>query len=220
MSRVLKLGPEDSEVIVIMAHGAGAGNNSEFMTYHAKSMADQGYLVLSFNFDYMQTMIETGKRRPPERQAKLESTYIAHITEAVRDYPNCKKIVLVGKSMGGKIASFISTQQSLQKNVLNISAVIALGYPFYPVNKKEKLPERTNHFVDICIPFLVIQGERDALGSRDFIESITLANVPKLKWLIDGDHSFTPRKSSGLTEQDNWQQSIKIMCDFIESLPQ
>jgi predicted alpha/beta-hydrolase family hydrolase len=39
-----------------------------------------------------------------------------------------------------------------------------------------------------------------------------------IHWLIDGDHSFKPRKSSGRTEEDNLRQGIQTTAEFVAQL--
>jgi hypothetical protein len=36
--------------------------------------------------------------------------------------------------------------------------------------------------------------------------------------LEDGDHSFKPRRASGLTESENWQNAIDAIGVFIKGL--
>ena len=39
-----------------------------------------------------------------------------------------------------------------------------------------------------------------------------------LEWLTDGDHSFKPRKSSGVSEAQNWQQAVEAADRFCRGL--
>ena len=59
-----------------------------------------------------------------------------------------------------------------------------------------------------------IQGERDALGTKDEVGGYELSKKVKIHWLPDGDHSFKPRKASGTTVEENWQDGIKAVADF------
>ena len=67
-------------------------------------------------------------------------------------------------------------------------------------------------------PTLICQGTRDALGTRDEIAEYRLSATVQLHWLEDGDHSFKPRKTSGLTEDGNWQNAINAIGAFIKGL--
>jgi uncharacterized protein len=40
----------------------------------------------------------------------------------------------------------------------------------------------------------------------------------KIHWLEDGNHDFTPRKSSGRSEQQNWDEAIAVIAAFIKGI--
>src|SRR5262245_64637635 len=93
--------------ILILAHGAGANQTSSFMVRFATSLAVRGIDTVTFNFVYTEQ-----RRRAPDRNDKLEHCYRA-VIEAVRggkfhDNVSNRKLVLGGKSMGGRIASQVS----------------------------------------------------------------------------------------------------------------
>ena len=56
---------------LILAHGAGAPMDSDFMSDMAARLADQGINVLRFEFAYMAQRRVDGRRRPPNPQAQL-----------------------------------------------------------------------------------------------------------------------------------------------------
>ena len=66
---------EDKNLVaqLILAHGAGAGSQSEFMQSIANGLSEIGIKTWLFDFPYMQTMYELGKRRPPDRAEKLKT---------------------------------------------------------------------------------------------------------------------------------------------------
>jgi predicted alpha/beta-hydrolase family hydrolase len=47
-----------------------------------------------------------------------------------------------------------------------------------------------------------------------------LSPAVRVAWVEDGDHSFTPRKTSGRTEQQNWQTTLGEIVTFLEALPE
>jgi predicted alpha/beta-hydrolase family hydrolase len=93
-----------------------------------------------------------------------------------------------------------------------VSGLVCLGYPFHPPGKPEVL--RTAHLKDIETPTLIVQGERDSLGNQHDVADYELSKHIRLHWLADGDHSFKPRKASGRTEQQNWQEGIEAVASF------
>lgn len=97
---------------------------------------------------------------------------------------------------------------------VTVKGVVAFGYPFHPPGKLDKL--RIEHFPEMKCPFLVIQGERDTFGKKQEVESYGLCDNVALCWVSDGDHSLVPRKSSGFSQQQNWQQAADFAAKFIE----
>ena len=65
---------------------------------------------------------------------------------------------------------------------------------------------------------MILQGERDGFGRRGEVESYELSPSISLEWLTDGDHSFKPRKSSGVSEAQNWQQAVEAAENFFSGL--
>ncbi|MFT6984934.1 MAG: putative alpha/beta-hydrolase family hydrolase [Psychromonas sp.] len=203
-------GPVDGPLFVF-AHGAGAGADSDFMENIAQGLALRGVCVARFNFPYMQQRIDNGTRRPPERAPKLIGQYAALI--AGIEQP----MVIGGKSMGGRIASLVAAQLSSEKALADnslIKGVACLGFPFHPTGKPEKL--RTEHFPLIEQSLLIIQGERDAMGTKEETESYDLPDDIQWLWLEDGDHSLKPRVKSGFTQQAHLQRAMDTLAAFIK----
>lgn len=188
---------------LLLAHGAGAGMESEFMTTMAQNLAKLGIDVGLFDFEYMQEAKKLGKKRPPQRAPKL----LAYFETVLNELNNTLPIFIGGKSMGGRMASMLACE-------VNVVGVIAFGYPYHPPGKPEKL--RIEHFPDLKAPMAVIQGERDTFGKKNEVESYPVCDNVHVFWIPDGDHSLVPRKSSGLTQAQNWQQAASDANQFIE----
>lgn len=182
---------------IILAHGAGAGLDSAFMQYFADGLAKAGFECILFNFSYMEMRAADGKKRPPDRAPKLLEHFKAVIDQVGRDHP----LIIGGKSMGGRMASMLAAETPTIAD-----GMILLGYPFHPPGKPEKL--RTEHLGDITMPTLLIQGERDTFGGTALVNSLNLPSHFNIEWAMDGDHSFKPRKASGRTETQNWDEAI------------
>ena len=188
-------GPDSADVTFILAHGAGAGMDTPFMNQISEGLAGEGAKVIRFEFPYMKIVRETGKRRPPDKAEKLISSFI----EVIKANPS-KQLIIGGKSMGGRMASIIAADEDQVKS-LNISGCVCLGYPFHPPNKPDKL--RLDHFSSLKIPTLICQGERDVFGTKNEVNNYNLPKNVELCWLKDGDHSFKPRKKSGVNSEHN-----------------
>lgn len=198
---MLTNGPEQGPTL-ILAHGAGAAMDSDFMNLLAEGLGQAGIRVLRFEFPYMAQRRETGKKRPPDRAPKL----LASFTE-VLDNLGTEPVFIGGKSMGGRMATLLATERQ-------VAGVCVYGYPFHPPGKAEK--QRLDHLPDIGCPVLICQGERDALGNRPEVESYDLPPNIDLHWLPDGDHSLKPRKASGLTLLANLNSAVRQTRAFID----
>lgn len=195
---------------LILAHGAGAGNQHAFMVDFAQSLANRNIEVISINFPYMQLVYELDKKRPPNSNKILLQHFIEEIESAGETLP----LFIAGKSMGGRIASQVLADAS---SCLNIEAGIVLGYPFIPPGKPEKLTQRTEHFNELVKPLYILQGERDTFGGVELLSQLSLPNKISLDWIKSGDHSFKPLKASGLTSSDNIETAVVKTASFIQS---
>ena len=203
-NHVLYNGPEHGPAVLILAHGAGAPMDSEFMNSVAQNVGEQGFRVLRFEFPYMVQRRLQNSRRPPDRQPILLQTWL----ELIERYRDSRPLVIGGKSMGGRMASMVADQAK-------VSGLACLGYPFHPPGKPEKL--RTAHLEHLTTPTLILQGTRDPFGNRDEVARYALSKAIKMFWLEDGDHSFKPRKKSGRTLQQNMAETTKALVTFMGS---
>lgn len=204
MIKTLVNTPQKPIATFVFAHGAGAGQNSDFMQLVAEGLAKQNINVVRFNFAYMQLAEDLGKRRPPERADKL----LAHFNTVLSEVEGSLPIFIGGKSMGGRMASMLLQQSTAL-------GCICMGYPFHPPDKPEKL--RTEHLLEIKKPVLILQGERDTFGTREDIGSYKLSPQVQVSYLKDGDHGFKPRKASGFTLDGHINLAITRTAEFIKS---
>ena len=173
---------------LILAHGAGAPMDSQWMSEMAERLAVRGVNVLRFEFPYMAQRRLDGGKRPPNPQAKLLECWREVFTEVRRHVAG--PIAIGGKSMGGRMASLVVDE-------LGADALVCLGYPFYASGKPEK--PRVAHLAELKTPTLIVQGARDALGNRETVQGYTLAPSIDVMWLAAGDHDLKPLKASGYT---------------------
>jgi uncharacterized protein len=171
---------------LLLAHGAGAGADSDFMQMLAAELCRHNIEICRFNFAYMQRFIASGKRSLPDKLPQLMQQFAAQLANCSTDLP----LFISGKSLGARVASMLSAQRQ-------VKAVFAFGYPFHPPKKHNW---RTEHFSSLACPLFIAQGERDAFGSKAELAALSWPSV-QLHWLTDGDHDFKPRVKSGLSQQ-------------------
>ena len=196
-------------VTIILGHGAGANQLSGFMRMVAAGLAERGLDVVTFNFLYT----EQG-RKVPDPKPKLEGCYRA-VIEAVQSHRNLKKnrLVIGGKSMGGRIASQVAAAGGS-----GIDGLVFLGYPLHPPGRPDKL--RAEHLASIQAPMLVIQGSRDAFGTPDEIrDAIKKMKLRTTFHVVEGgDHSFKVPKSAGVSQQEVYDKAMDEIAGWSSAL--
>ena len=189
-------GPDEAEVTILLAHGAGAPMDSASMNATAKALAAAGFRVARFEFGYMASRRTTAGRKPPPRAESVMPEFVAAVDELG---PAPGPLVIGGKSMGGRVASMVADQLF---EAGRIAGLLCLGYPFHPPGKPEQL--RTKHLAGLRAPTLICQGTRDEFGVPDEVAGYRLSPTIELLWLEDGDHDLKPRKSiSGFSAADH-----------------
>lgn len=168
--------------------------DSASMTATALVLAEAGFRVARFEFDYMAARRGGSGRKPPPRADKLIPEYLAAVDELSAERP----VVIGGKSMGGRVASMVADERLAAGK---IRGLLCIGYPFDPPAKPAQL--RTGHLAELRTPTLIAQGTRDEFGTREEVPSYEFSPAIELLWLEDGDHDLKARKKiSGFTAED------------------
>jgi uncharacterized protein len=178
----------ESPVGILVAHGAGAGQDHEFMVALRDSLVSAGLTTMTFNYAYTEA-----ERRAPDRMPKLLAVHAA-AAERLASY--CDTVVLGGKSMGGRVASHLAGDEGWEA-----AGMVYYGYPLVPLGKKE--PRDTGHLERINAPQLFFAGSRDRLSPPALIQPLARRLPTAMVEIIeDGDHSFKVPKRSGRTSED------------------
>lgn len=194
-------GPKSSNRIFVLTHGAGAPMDSDWMNQVTELLTKKGIQVIRFEFPYMNERRSTGKKRPPNPMKVLQQTWkdVLEITG--------KDIYIGGKSMGGRVASLIADE-------LKPKGLICLGFPFHAPGKEPK--DRISHLESLKTKTLILQGERDSMGTKEEISSYNLSSKIKVIFLEDGDHSLKPRKKSGFDLNSHLEKAAEEINKFIK----
>jgi predicted alpha/beta-hydrolase family hydrolase len=198
-------GNPDARVTVVLAHGAGAPMDHPFMNTIAAGLASEDARVVRFEFPYMAAGRTGGKNRAPDRPPVLMQTW----REVLTELGSPRRLVIGGKSMGGRIASMVADE-------VGAAGLICLGYPFHPPGAPTRL--RTAHLEKLRTPALILQGTRDSFGLPEEVGKYKLSPKIRVAWIEDGDHSFKPRARSGRTYEQNLDEATAQMKPFIASL--
>jgi len=176
---------EKTEVVLTLAHGAGAGMNHSFMIGLAEALAQHHISTLRFNFPFMEK-----KKGRPDVPAVAHRTIESAITLAQSTFPN-KPLFVSGKSFGGRMSS----QHLAQSPDVPVKGIIFYGFPLHPAEKPSI--ERAEHLKEISMPMLFLQGTRDELAQWDLITNVTHSlSLATLQKLEGADHAFKARKKN------------------------
>ncbi len=156
------------------------------LTAAAMALEAVGFEVVRFNFPYR----EKGSKRPDPMPVLKES--IASVAAKMRGRG---KLIIGGRSMGGRAASMLASDG------FECDGVLLLAYPLHPAGQPEKL--RVAHLASIHVPVLCFNGTRDELCRRDLMEdAVRGLERWQMHWLEGADHSFRALKYSGRTNAD------------------
>ena len=172
--------------VFVCAHGAGGHKDDRGMVAAAAALGDAGFDIVRFNFAYR----ERGSKRPdPIADLKAE---VAAIASRAREELKPRKLILGGRSMGGRAASMLAADG------FECDGLLLLAYPLHPAGKPEKL--RDAHLPKIRVPVLCFNGTRDELCRRDLMEKALEGLSWQMHWLDGAGHSFRAKDFEAIAE--------------------
>ena len=171
-----------TRALIVLGHGAGAGQRHPFMTAVAGGFAARGIDAVTFDFPYMRE-----RRHVPDRAPVLEKAFLEAV-DAARRWSRADRMFIGGKSMGGRMATHLGAA-----GVDRLRGIIVFGYPLHPPGKPERL--RVDHLPSVKVPVLVVQGERDTFGTPAELAPVldTMPAGAEMLPIPGGDHSLTVR---------------------------
>jgi len=193
------------DTVLNLAHGAGGNMNDGSMTKTAKCLNARGLSVVRFNFMYKEK-----KSGRPDPMPKLEACFTA-VVDHTRAAIDPKKVVIGGKSMGGRAASMLASQG------FDCDALLLYAYPLHPPGHPEKL--RDAHLKAIEVPVLCFSGQRDPFMTPSLMENAIAGQKNwTMRWVEGADHSFHVLKSSGRNDQQVMDEMSDISAEWIAKL--
>lgn len=161
---------------VLLAPGAGADRGAPALVAIDEVATAAGLTVVRMDFPYRKA-----GRKAPDRPPVL----IAAVQEEAAELaPRVSRLVLGGRSMGGRICSMAVAEG------LPAAGLVLISYPLHPPGRPDR--ERTEHFPRLQVPCLFISGTRDAFATPDELQAATRA-IPgpvTYRWLDGKDHAL------------------------------
>ncbi len=170
----------------------------------AEALAASGRAALLYNFPYT----ERGARRP-DSPSVLEAV-AREAAEVALEQTGAGRLVLGGRSMGGRIASQVVAGGA------RADGLAFLAYPLHPPGRHEK--RREAHLPDIAAPMLFVQGTRDAFAREDLLNGLIerLGERAELHPVEGADHSFRVLKRSGRTPDDVAEEVRSALLGWLD----
>lgn len=171
----LLLRPRGADVMLVLAHGAGAGMRHSFMQQLAEQLAALKIATVRWEFPYM----AAGKKR-------VDTPEVAE--RAVRDAVLAARryrlpLFAGGKSFGGRMTSRAHAAESLP-----VKGLVFFGFPLHPAGKPGA--ERAAHLSKAMGPMLFLSGTRDDLADLTLLRPIVKRIGATLHVLEGADHSM------------------------------
>ena len=172
-----------------------------FMSGIAAGLHARGVATLRYQFPYM----ERGSRRP-DPPGIAHAAVRAAVEEAGWRLPGLP-LFAGGKSFGGRMTS----QAQAASPLPGVRGVAFLGFPLHAANKPSV--DRAQHLLNVHIPMLFLQGDRDALAQLDLMTTAVKALGDRAAMTVfpDADHSFHVRARSGRTSE-------QVNVDLLDAL--
>ena len=133
------------DTLLVLAHGAGAGQSHPFMVRYARGLAERGLDVLTFNFPYMDA-----RRKSPDRAPVLEDAFRRVVSgAAAHRHVRAGRLLIGGKSMGGRMATHLAAApETWPSDAPALDGVIALGYPLKAGEERSRVAPVQDHRPD------------------------------------------------------------------------
>ncbi|MFZ0492209.1 MAG: alpha/beta family hydrolase [Acidimicrobiia bacterium] len=189
---------------VLLAHGAGAGQDHPLVALLRDGLASHGYPVVTFEYSYM----AEGRGRP-DRTPVLMSVHHAAL-DWVRTHLT-ERVILAGRSMGGRIASMLATEG------VPVEGLVCYSYPLHAPGRYDKL--RAEHLWRVQVPMLFFVGGRDGFARKDLVDAYLRPLPGATVEIIDGaDHSLKMLKRSGVTTEQVIERIVETSVEWIGGL--
>ncbi len=193
------------DLVFVAAHGAGGRMNDKSMLGLNKALGERGINMVRFNFLYR----EKGSGRP-DQMPRLEKCFEA-VVERTRKELKPRRVVIGGRSMGGRAASMMTSKS------FDCSGLLLFAYPLHPPGQPDKL--RDAHLHSIEVPVLCFSGTRDAFCTPELMtKTVEPLKNWQMHWLESADHSFHVPKSSGRNDAQVLDEVADITRPWVDTL--
>jgi hypothetical protein len=184
--------PASARLLLVLAHGAGAGMTHPFLESLTAEFASLHVATFRYQFPYIEQ-----HRGVPDSPAILADTVCAAVRTAA-DLAPTLPLFAGGKSMGGRMTSQAAATGTLEA----VRGLVFVGFPLHP--PKRPGTKRADHLAKSSLPMLFLQGTRDPLADLALLRPICFQLQPRatLHVVESADHSFHVLKRSGRNDAE------------------
>lgn len=176
---------------LLVSHGAGGGIDAPDLAALAHALPRNGITVVRF---------EQPWRRAGRRIATSPATLDAGLLAAANALRGRTPLIIGGRSAGARSAARSADR-------LGAVGCLALSFPLHPPGRPEK--SRVEELTSVRVPTLVIQGERDTMGTpEEFPEGTELCVVP------GADHGLSVPKRGLLTQDEAYEIVVEATLEW------
>lgn len=157
---------------LVLTHGAGGNCRAPLLVAAASAFADKGFNVLRCDLPFRQRR-PTGP--PSPSTAAADRAGLSRAIEAMRQLVQ-GPVFLGGQSYGGRQATMLAADEPAAA-----TGLLLFSYPLHPPGKPDRL--RIEHFPQLRVPAVFVQGTADPFGTIDELRSAVSA-IPAMTRLI------------------------------------
>ena len=231
--------------LILLAHGAGGGSDHPWMDKWAKLLEPLGRVVrFDYPFARKNKQLDAktkedaaakgeaseedeaaengnghGRRRQGQKRHQpdpLKALIQAH-RDAIEDAKkDGDKVVLIGKSMGGRVSCHVSLEDGVA-----VDGIVCLGYPLQAQGRRVR-GTRDEVLRELRSPVMFVQGTRDRMCPIRSLDAIRQdLEVPNYIHVVEGgDHSLIVRKTQldelGKKQEDLDRAAVDAIKAFLD----
>jgi uncharacterized protein len=170
--------------------------------------------VRSFDYPYARAVNGVQVRKAPDKLDVLVQAHRQELAELCRQSDAGDKLVLAGKSMGGRVGCHVALEER------SVSGLVCFGYPLRGQNGKL----RDQVLLELRTPVLFVQGTRDSLCALPELEQVRqrMTAPSQLHVVEGGDHSLqstkTVLKARGISQAEVERDILAAVERFCDGL--
>jgi uncharacterized protein len=191
------------DAVFVCAHGAGGNMHDRGLAATAHALRDRGISVVRFNFLYKEK--KSGRPDPMPRLKECITAVVARAREEIHP----AKLIIGGRSMGGRAASMLAADG------FDSEGLLLLAYPLHPPGRPHQL--RDAHLPSIKVPVICFNGTRDPFCTPSLMEKVLMRVTTswEMHWVEGADHSFHVPKSSGRTDAEVMKEIADTSVEWV-----